>query len=137
MSLPRLAAIALLCAIAIGFVLGMGCCMSVRVAGAQEHKHPPEHVQLHDRFYRTWMRPDMPHVSCCSDKDCYPTKARFVNGHWQALRREDGVWLDVPDEKVERNRDNPDGQAHLCAPPPESAMLYKNGVICFSAGAGI
>ena len=56
--------------------------------------------------------------------------------HLVALRREDGKWLKVPQAKVELNRDSPDGQSHLCAPPPETEHLYENGVICFKEGGG-
>jgi hypothetical protein len=101
-----------------------------------QHKHPPEHAELHERFYGTWMRPDKPNISCCNLKDCYPTAARMIGGQWQAQRREDGRWLTVPESKIERNRDMPDGRAHLCAPPPYSEKLYENGVICFGAGSG-
>lgn len=105
-------------------------------AAFAQQQHPPQDLALHERYYLGWMRPDMPHMSCCSGHDCYPTQARWRDGRWEARRREDGVWLAVPEEKIERHRDNPDGRAHLCAPPPEAAALYRSGVICFSAGAG-
>jgi hypothetical protein len=34
-----------------------------------------------------------------------------------AERREDGKYILIPSQKIERNRDNPDGRNHLCAPP--------------------
>jgi hypothetical protein len=109
--------------------------LTVRAA-AQEHHHPPRDAALHERFYSNWMRPDDPTKSCCNLIDCYPTETRFVSGYWMARRREDGKWLRVPDAKVEHHRDNPDGRAHLCAPPPDREDLHEGGVICFSAGAG-
>jgi hypothetical protein len=60
--------------------------------------------------------PDNPSVSCCNDADCYPTEMKYVDGSIYAKRREDGKYIAVPAEKVERNRDNPDGRNHLCAP---------------------
>lgn len=106
--------------------------------GAQEHHHPPQDVELHDKFYSTWMRPDNRNISCCNKQDCYPAKARMTEfGTWQAQRREDGKWLNVPPQSVETERDNPDGQSHLCAPSPDREALYRNGVICFIGGAGI
>jgi hypothetical protein len=33
---------------------------------------------------------------------------------------------------VERNRDNPDGRNHLCAPPP--ALSPLDSVYCFALG---
>lgn len=104
--------------------------------GQSHHHHPPQDAEVHEKFYSTWMRPDNPNVSCCDKKDCYPTAARHRNGRWEAQRREDGKWLIVPEQKIERIRDNPDGRAHLCAPPPEGESYHENGVICFSIGAG-
>lgn len=100
-----------------------------------QHRHPPQDVQIHEKFYSTWMRPDNPRLSCCSQHDCYPTEARVEDGVWFAKRREDGKWLRVPLEKVEQNRDNPDGRSHLCAPRPERA--YSADVFCFTPGSGI
>lgn len=105
-------------------------------ASAQDHHHPPADVALHEQFYSTWMRPDLPSASCCNRADCYPAEARFQNGHWHARRREDGAWLVVPTKKIELNRDSPDGRNHLCAPPPARESNYENGVICFIAGSG-
>jgi hypothetical protein len=101
-----------------------------------QHHHPAEHAELHERFYSTWNRPDAPHVSCCDRKDCYPTAARQVNGKWQAQRREDGRWLNVPEAKVERNREMPNSRAHLCAPAPTIMFYEPDTVFCFGAGSG-
>lgn len=97
-------------------------------AGAQHH-HPPQDAAIHELFYRDWMRPDAPTISCCNLQDCYPAASRMVDGQWQARRREDGVWIVVPPAKVEINRDSPDGRSHLCAQPGGQA-------ICFIPGAG-
>lgn len=101
----------------------------VAPAFAQEHHHPPEHEALHETFYKTWMQPDQPHLSCCNKQDCYPTEAKFENGKWWARQRETGGWMPVPPEKVEQNRDNPDGRNHVCASP--AGYLF-----CFSLGNG-
>lgn len=108
-------------------------CSSIH-AVAQEHRHPPQDVPLHEQFYAGWMMPDHPNKSCCNKADCYPTEARFMSGQWMAKRREDGRWLSVPANKVERNRDNPDGRNHLCAPPPNTAQ--GDVVFCFALGGG-
>ena len=97
-----------------------------------QHNHPSEHAEIHDKFYSTWMRPDMPNSSCCDKKDCYPTEARRRNGNWYALRREDRQWILVPPAKIELNRDSPDGRNHLCAPPPVGGDVP----FCFIAGGG-
>lgn len=100
-------------------------------APAVAHDHHPKHGPSH--FYATWMMPDAPHASCCSDQDCGPAQARFINGHWQARFTDADEWVDVPDHKVERNRDMPDGQAHLCGFRGQDGVFR---VFCFGAGAG-
>lgn len=99
--------------------------------------HPVADMPLHEKFYQNWMMPDNPNKSCCNKADCYWTEVRWNNGHWQAKRREDGKWLWVPDAKVERHRDNPDGRNHLCAPPPGAVSYPPDTVFCFALGSGI
>ena len=111
------------------------CHVLVRSAAAQ-HSHPPQDVQLHEKFYSTWFMPDEPTKSCCNKADCYPTEVKFQDGQWYAWRREDGHFIPIPAAKVERNRDNPDGRNHLCAPPPW-ANYPPNTVFCFSLGGAI
>jgi hypothetical protein len=84
------------------------------------HHHPPQDQLLHEKFYSTWHMPDNPSVSCCNEADCYPTEIKYVDGELYAKRREDGKYIPIPPQKVERNRDNPDGRNHLCAPRPVS-----------------
>ena len=102
---------------------------------AAQHRHPPEDQALHEKFYSTWYMPDNPNSSCCNDADCYPTEIKNVGGNIYARRREDGKYIPIPPQKVERNRDNPDGRNHLCAPPPNSFHL-ADAVFCFSLGGG-
>lgn len=83
------------------------------------------------RFYQSWMQPDHPNVSCCSNQDCGPAASRLVNGHWQAQEPE-GSWVNIPDEKIEINRDSPDGRSHMCG-----RKLYSGfNVFCFARGGG-
>lgn len=97
---------------------------------AQEHHHPTETIYgAVAEFYKSWMRPDVPTSSCCNDRDCYVTRIRRVNGKIQAVHRESGDWVDIPPEKIEVNRDSPDGFSHLCA----SAAKY---IFCFKEGGG-
>ena len=46
-----------------------------------------------------------------------------------------GDLLDALTHRLERNRDNPDGRSHLCAPPPGSSYA-DDTVFCFSLGGG-
>jgi len=51
----------------------------------------------------------------------------------QGQAGEDGKFIPIPQEKVERNRDNPDGRNHLCAPPP-NVFHAADTVFCFALG---
>jgi hypothetical protein len=102
---------------------------------AQDHHHPAADVVIHEKFYSTWMMPDRPEISCCNRQDCYPTEVRFRDGFWEAKRREDGIYVRVPWEKVEKNRDSPDGRNHVCMPPPNRGYQGAE-VFCFALGSG-
>ena len=102
----------------------------ISTALAQEHHHPnATYFGATAQFYETWMRPDMPTSSCCNRNDCAPvSEVKRVLGRWKARRASDGVWLDIPPEKVEERRDSPDGGSHLCS--------VGGTVLCFIAGTG-
>jgi hypothetical protein len=111
-----------------------GMMFAVSTAAGQ-HRHPPQDEALHEKFYSNWYMPDNPSKSCCNKADCYPTEVKYVSGTVYARRREDGKYIRIPPQKVEHNRDNPDGRSHLCAPPPNS--LYPPDIVyCFSLGGG-
>jgi hypothetical protein len=40
----------------------------------------------------------------------------------------------IPHKKIERNRNNPDGRNHVCAPPPNHT--YDGEEVCFAFGGG-
>jgi hypothetical protein len=64
----------------------------------------------------------------------YPTEIKSVDGKIYAKRREDGKYILIPSQKIDRNRDNPDGRNHLCAPPPGFAKNPVDTVYCFALG---
>jgi hypothetical protein len=104
-------------------------------ARAQDHSgHRPQDIELHQKFYNTWMMPDNRAVSCCHDRDCRPALARKINGQWFAKQEDDdGDFTPIPPNKIETERDSPDGRNHLCG--------RRNGphdftTFCFVAGAG-
>lgn len=99
-----------------------------------QHQHPKEHEDLHTKFYSTWMMPDNPAISCCSNKDCAPAQSKQVNGIWYGKRASDLNWRKIPNSKIEINRDSPDGQSHMCAP---IVLGDTDTVYCFILGAGI
>lgn len=120
-------------------VVAMGALMvflySVRISVAQDHSgHRKQDLELHHKFYNSWMMPDNRAVSCCHDQDCRPAEARMVNGQWMARQEgDDGDFTPIPPNKIETERDTPDGRNHLCG--------RRNGphdftTFCFIAGAG-
>lgn len=114
--------------LAIGALLALNACAHpVFAADAPHAAHGADH------FYATWMQPDAPWVSCCHNDDCAPAQARLVDGHWEARWTDADEWVRIPDEKVERARDMPDGQAHLCG---RRSRLGEFMVFCFGTGAG-
>lgn len=113
-------------------IILMAMCLT-KTALAQAHHHPPQHAELHHKFYHSWQRPDNRNVSCCNLQDCAPAEAKMIAGKWWAKREADGKWVLVPDDRVENERTSPDGRSHLCVQPPH----IGDGVFCFVAGAGI
>lgn len=83
------------------------------------------------RFYQTWNMPDRPSLSCCSNQDCGPVASRLVNGKWEAQEPE-GAWVEIPPEKIEINRDSPDGRSHMCG----RKVMSGFAVYCFIRGGG-
>ena len=112
--------------------------LAVSSAIAQEHHHPLQDQAIHERFYSTWMMPNNRTRSCCHEQDCSPAESRVEDGNWVARKiGGDSDWIAVPPEKIERDRESPDGRSHLCS---RSVWTYKLGdeqvVFCFIPGAG-
>ena len=131
----------LLCKLLLSSALGLLATLVHAQEGEQNqaaHRHHPAQDQLlHERFYSTWHMPDNPAFSCCGNADCYPTEIKSVDGKIYAKRREDGKYILIPPQKIERNRDNPDGRNHLCAPPPGFAKNPVDTVYCFALGGAM
>jgi hypothetical protein len=102
--------------------------LTLPTAALAQHQHPPEHADLHNQFYQKLKRPDVPpnlpawQKSCCSDRDCRPTEARYKDGRWEFLRR--GQWTPVPPEKIVDDHP-PDMQAHVCI------SVTTDDLLCF------
>jgi hypothetical protein len=121
----------------LAFILvGMSSC-----AQAQHVGHPPQDMELHRKFYSTWMMPDNRRVSCCHDEDCSPAQAKKVNGTWFARKTDNDEWVQIPQNKVDiglaDSPDVPDARALLCG------RKFAGGfgadvftVFCFTAGQG-
>ena len=90
------------------------------------------------KFYQTWTMPDNRAVSCCHSEDCSSAEAYQKNGKWYARQTGDiGEFTEIPPNKVELDRDSPDGRNHLCG-RKYTFMGAGSGftVFCFIAGAG-
>ena len=113
----------------------------------EQHQHPPQDVENHERFYKHWMRPDLPTSSCCNLKDCYATEIKYIEGKLHAKRREDQKWVAVPPEKIDQVNTSPDGRNHVCMPSPSyyipwgcdvrTSGMTGDTVYCFIYGQGI
>ncbi len=79
---------------------------------AQDHGHT--HEGAVGKFYKTWTMPDNRAVSCCHDEDCGPAQSKMVDGSWYARFTDDDEWTKIPVNKIETDRDSPDGRSHLC-----------------------
>lgn len=84
-----------------------------------------QHAQLHNQFYKTWLRPEMRTPSgqrqygCCNDKDCEPARFKNVGGTWYGQKLGTQRWQAIPNRLMEQNqpdpRESPDGSGHLCS----------------------
>ena len=116
------------------------CFVAMATAFAQHTGHPPEHMALHQKFYKHWHMPDNRAVSCCHDEDCKPAEAYKKNGQWYARQEGDtGDFTPIPPNKVDLglpdSPDNPDGRNHLCG----RRYGFNEGgftVFCFQPAAG-
>jgi hypothetical protein len=114
-------------------VLAIGSVALAAWAFADEpHKHRSQDLDIHHKFYKTWMMPDNRAVSCCHDQDCAPAQSKLVNGTWYARHSDDEEWAEVPTRKIETERDSPDGRSHLC----KQSYLAGTYVYCFLPANG-
>ena len=126
----------------LGLVLVCAVVLAVSVAllvGARA-EHKPEHMALHHQFYATWMMPDNRAVSCCHDEDCEPAEAYQKDGFWYARKisevYEHPEYTKIPPQKVETERDSPDGQSHICGRRYNGFAGPGMSVFCFVPGNG-
>jgi hypothetical protein len=94
----------------------------------EPHHHHGESAEV-DAFISSWKMPDNRAVSCCSKVDTYATEAKKVGGRWYARQRETGDWIPVPPQKIETERDSPDGRNYV-------AMSPNGNIYCFILGGG-
>lgn len=107
-------------------ILGLILFCAPFAAFAEEHHHPPQDVEIHEKFYSTWNRPDYRtdsgerFTSCCNKHDCFPAEIKVSKGKF-SFRKEGtlGGYTPIPDALMEHNqpdpRESPDGRSHVCA----------------------
>jgi hypothetical protein len=74
--------------------------------------------------------------SCCDSADCRTVRYRILNGHFQAYiggefarwQNPPYTWVDVPEDSVLHNHDNPTGEGVAC--------WAGEKIICFVEGTG-
>lgn len=111
-------------------IIALALLLFYPLAHAQEHQHPSGTIHgATGEFYRTWDMPDKPGASCCNQSDCeVAVDVKQVAGRWWARKQSGGPLVSIPPEKVEQNRDSPDGRSHVCA--------IGTTVLCFLPGGG-
>lgn len=123
---------------ALGIAFGLLAAMFIGNVKAEErHGHPARDMEIHRKFYNTWQQPQNRAVSCCHDEDCSPAESKFENGRWLARKvsEPDAEFTPVPPERIEQERDSPDGRSHLCG----RRYGYSGGeltIFCFAPGTG-
>lgn len=110
-------------------VVGILAAARIVRAGPDGHTHQG----ATGRFYQNWKMPDAPWTSCCHDQDCAPAASKFENGQWFARWKDSDEWAPIPPEKIERERETPDGRSHMCA----RWQLGSLTVFCFIRGGGV
>ncbi len=106
-------------------------------APAQHAGHPPQDMELHRKFYQNWTMPDNRAVSCCHDEDCFPAQSKFEGGSWYGRKADDDEWTRIPANKIEQDRDSPDGRSHMCG--RKFTYMGSSGgftVFCFLPAGG-
>lgn len=96
---------------------------------------PPGADPLLAPWFKSLQRPDVA-GGCCDLSDCRAVNARVGKTGWQALLKpadfpvSDETWVDIPETKILRGKDNLAGSAVVCWMP-------NMGVLCFVEPAGV
>jgi hypothetical protein len=110
-----------------------------RAIAGEEHYHPSEHAELHDKFYSTWLIPNGGSErknSCCNLVDCAPATVKKEGGTWFVWKPIAHRWVVIPDRLLEHNqpdpRQSPDGRSHVCM----AKVPHDFRVFCAVLGSG-
>ncbi len=93
--------------------------------------------------YRSWMRPDVPGVSCCNEQDCAPLEPgqSYIEGgqYWITIMGPKGpVNCPVPQSKIldaTKLESIPPGNGHACV-LPNMWLPTCDRLLCYLPGVG-
>jgi hypothetical protein len=115
----------------VGFALIIALLMFVFATTPRARAQDNGHHLHHADHYSKWLQPGSV-TSCCNGRetkdgqitgDCAPTSAEVRHGNWWAKLHDSSEWVQIPDERIIRERNPTPEQAHLC-------YLYGK-VLCF------
>ena len=111
------------------------CAILLLLGSDGAHGAPPENSDgRYSEWFRSLKQPGTG-TSCCDLSDCRGVSIRSGAKGYEALLTPkdypvaESHWVEVPDDKILRGKDNPIGRAVLCWTP-------SSGVLCFVQGAG-
>ena len=105
-----------------------GFVLAAMLAATPARAAPPENPDPALSPWYNSLRQPGTGALCCSIADCRPTEYRITSGRYEALV--EGIWREVPPDRIVRREDNPTGRAVVCWTPTA-------GVLCFVKGPEI
>lgn len=130
MTEPRLAA---LCAVVAVALLGLltYCTPALPQDRLQSSKPQGFFGVGHEQFHHFYIGlKNQNGFSCCNDKDCRPTQARWngetwdvmIDGQWRTMTPMEAYKVLTPDIMTAQGKERPDSQAHICTNPAGSVI---------------
>jgi hypothetical protein len=104
-------------------VLRLGAAIGL-IAGSAAARPPPNADMSLAPWFQGLRQPGTG-MSCCSIADCRQTDFRIAGSHYEAMV--DGVWHQVPADKVLEQAYNPTGHAVVCYTPTRGIMCFIRG----------
>lgn len=112
-------------------VASLLCCLAAPSPAA-----PPVDADASLAPWFRGLRQPKTEMSCCDRSDCRMVQYRIAGGHFQAFiggefarwQNPPYAWVDVPEDSVLHNHDNPTGEGVAC--------WSGRAIICFVEGTG-
>jgi hypothetical protein len=106
----------------IGFAFIIALLMMAFAVTPKARAQDNGHYLYHADYYSKWHQPGSD-ASCCNGRetkdgqttgDCAPTRAEVRRGNWWAKVPGSSEWVEIPDERIIRERNPTPEQGHLC-----------------------